>query len=60
MRYLILSLLCASGLLCAAPVDSKKDALLVAPDVYKLSFENERIRVLSFVTQPGQDRKSVV
>jgi hypothetical protein len=54
MRYLILSLLCASGLLSAAPVDGKKDSLLVAPDVYKLAFENERVRVLSFVTQPGQ------
>jgi hypothetical protein len=54
MRYLILSLLCAGGLLSAAPVDSKKDALLVAADVYKLAFENERVRVLSFVTQPGQ------
>jgi hypothetical protein len=54
MRYLILSLLCAGGLLSAAAVDGKKDALLVAPDVYKLAFENERVRVLSFVTQPGQ------
>jgi hypothetical protein len=54
MRYAILSLLCASGLLSAAPVDGKKDALVVAPDVYKLAFENERVRVLSFVTQPGQ------
>src|SRR5258708_12251669 len=54
MRYLILSLLCAGGLLSAAPVDGKKDALAVAPDVYKLAFENERVRVLSFVTQPGQ------
>ena len=54
MRYVILSMLCASGLLSAAPVDGKKDALAVAPDVYKLAFENERVRVLSFVTQPGQ------
>jgi hypothetical protein len=54
MRCLVLSLLCASGLLSAAPVDNKKDALAAAPDVYKLAFENERIRVLSFVTQPGQ------
>jgi hypothetical protein len=54
MRYLILSLLCASGVLCAAAVDNKKDALMVAPDVYRVAFENDRIRVLSFVTQPGQ------
>ncbi|HEX3951278.1 MAG TPA: nuclear transport factor 2 family protein [Steroidobacteraceae bacterium] len=54
MRYLSLCLLCASGLLSASPTDNKKDALLVAPDVYKLEFENERVRVLSFVTQPGQ------
>lgn len=53
MRYWILSLLCASAL-GAAPVDANKDALAVAPDVYKLAFENERVRVLSFVTQPGQ------
>jgi hypothetical protein len=54
MRYLILSLVFASGLLCAASADDKKDALAVAPDVYKVVFENERIRVLSFATQPGQ------
>jgi hypothetical protein len=54
MRYVFFSLLCASALLLAAPIDSKKDALQVAPDVYKLAFENERVRVLSFVTQPRQ------
>jgi hypothetical protein len=54
MRYLILSLMCASGLLCAAPAENKKDALAAAPDVYKVVFENERVRVLSFLTQPGQ------
>jgi hypothetical protein len=54
MRYLALTLLCVSGLLCAAPNDNKTDALQVAPDVYKLTFENERVRVLSFVTAPGQ------
>ncbi len=54
MRYLMLSLLCASGLLSAAGVDVRKDALVIAPEVYKLAFENERIRVLSFVAQPGQ------
>jgi hypothetical protein len=54
MRYVALTLLCVSGLLCAAPNDNKTDALQVAPDVYKLAFENERVRVLSFVTAPGQ------
>jgi hypothetical protein len=54
MRYLALGLLGMSGLLSAATADNKSDALLVAPNVYKLAFENERIRVLSFVTEPGQ------
>jgi hypothetical protein len=54
MRYVFLSLLCASGLLFAASMDTKQDALQIAPDVYKPAFENERVRVLSFVTQPGQ------
>jgi hypothetical protein len=54
MRYLALGLLGMSGLLSAATTDNKSDALLVAPNVYKLAFENERIRVLSFVTEPGQ------
>jgi len=53
MRCLILVLLGASGFLSAATLD-KSDALLIAPNVYKLAFENERIRVLSFVTAPGQ------
>ena len=30
------------------------DALQVAPNVYKVVFENERVRVLGFVTEPGQ------
>jgi hypothetical protein len=53
MRCVILALLGVSGFLSAATVD-KSDALLVAPNVYKLAFENERIRVLSFATEPGQ------
>ena len=53
MRCLILVLLGVSGFLSAATVD-KSDALLIAPNVYKLAFENERIRVLSFTTEPGQ------
>jgi Putative lumazine-binding len=54
MRYVALTLLCVSSLLWAAANDNKTDALQVAPDVYKLTFENERIRVLSFFTAPGQ------
>jgi hypothetical protein len=55
MRYLALVLLLISGFLYAAPADNKGgDALQVAPEVYKVTFENERVRVLSFVTQPGQ------
>jgi len=53
MRCAILALLGVSGFLSAATVD-KSDALLAAPSVYKLAFENERIRVLSFATEPGQ------
>jgi hypothetical protein len=54
MRLLTLALLGVSGLLSAAAVATKPDALVIAPSVYKLAFENERIRVLSFVTEPGQ------
>jgi quercetin dioxygenase-like cupin family protein len=54
MRYAALALLCVSGLLFAAPSDTKSDALKVAPEVYKLAFENDRVRVLNFVAQPGQ------
>ena len=54
MRYVALALLCANGLLFAAPIDTKPDALQAAPEVYKLAFENDRVRVLSFMTQPGQ------
>jgi hypothetical protein len=53
MRCMILALLSVSGFLSAATVENS-DALLVAPSVYKLAFENERIRVLSFTTDPGQ------
>jgi hypothetical protein len=54
MRYLALGVLGMSGLLSAATVGNKPDALLIVPNVYKLAFENERVRVLSFVTEPGQ------
>ena len=54
MRFLTLALLGVSSLLSAATVETKPDALVIAPSVYKLAFENERIRVLSFVTEPGQ------
>ena len=30
------------------------DPLNVAPDVYRVVFENERVRVLAFATSPGQ------
>jgi hypothetical protein len=53
MRYATLALLCASSLLWAAPLE-KTDALLAAPDVYKLAFENDRVRVLSYRAAPGQ------
>jgi len=54
MRYLILCFFGISGVLAAAAGDPPRDALLVAPNVYKVVFENERVRVLGFVTEPGQ------
>jgi hypothetical protein len=54
MRWVTLALLGVSSFLSAATVDTKSDALLIAPKLYKLAFENERIRVLGFVTEPGQ------
>ena len=54
MRYLILCLIGCSGILAVAAADPPRDALLVAPNVYKVVFENERVRVLGFVTEPGQ------
>jgi hypothetical protein len=54
MRYIGLALMGMSSLLCAASSESKWDALQVAPNVYKVVFENERVRVLGFVTEPGQ------
>ncbi len=54
MRYVSVGLLAMCGVLCAATADNKMDALQVAPNVYKVVFENERVRVLGFVTEPGQ------
>ena len=54
MRYVGLGLLSICGVLCATAADNKMDALQVAPNVYKVVFENERVRVLGFVTEPGQ------
>lgn len=43
------------GVLLGARGDgTMQDALQVAPKVYKVVFENERVRVLGFVTQPGE------
>ena len=53
MRYFTFCLLASSALLCSAATPYK-DALKIAPEVYKVVFENERVRVLSFVTEPGQ------
>lgn len=30
-----------------------RDAVVIAPDVYKVAFENERVRVLDTRTAPG-------
>ncbi len=54
MRYLGLGCLAISGALMASPTAGETDAVRVAPQVYKVVFENERVRVLSFVTEPGQ------
>jgi beta-alanine degradation protein BauB len=54
MRYLGFVLVLASGALMASPTAGDTDAIRVAPQVYKVVLENERVRVLSFVTEPGQ------
>lgn len=54
MRYLIPWLLGLGSVLATAAADPPRDALLVAPNVYRVVFENERVRVLGFVTEPGQ------
>lgn len=47
------------GVLCAATADNKMDALQVALNVYKVVFENDRVRVLGFVTEPGQNGQCI-
>jgi beta-alanine degradation protein BauB len=47
------------GLALLAPaawskMDPKMDPLVVAPDMYKLVFDNERVRVMEVEFQPGQ------
>lgn len=54
MRYATLSLIGLTSLLAAATPDVRQDAIKVAPEVYKVVFENERVRILNFVTEPGQ------
>ncbi len=51
MRKFILSIL-ALGLLVPSLLQAQ-DALKVGPGVYKLLFENERIRVLEITFKPG-------
>ena len=54
MRYLLLCMISAGGVLVAVAADPPRDAVRVAPNVYSVVFENERVRVLRFVTEPGQ------
>ena len=54
MRYIGMAFISLCSVLCAATADNKMDAVQVAPNVYKVVFENERVRVLGFVTEPGQ------
>ncbi len=54
MRYLGFGGLLLSGALLGSPTAVETDAVRVAPQVYQVVFENERVRVLSFVTEPGQ------
>ena len=54
MRYIGMAFISLCSVLCAATADNKMDAVQVAPNVYKVVFENERVRVLGIVTEPGQ------
>ena len=47
-------LTCAVALGLMARVSFAADPLEVAPDMYKLKFENERVRVMEVTFQPGQ------
>ena len=48
--YLFGILICS---LLGAPLVSAADPLEVAPELYKLKFENERVRVMEVTFQPG-------
>ena len=42
------------AILLLARVSFAADPLAVAPDMYKLQFENDRVRVMQVIFQPGQ------
>ena len=53
MRIHRLLPIAAIALLLTVPMASAQDPLKVGPDVYKLKFENERVRVLEVTFAPG-------
>lgn len=50
----VLSVLGAAVLAASAGVGRAQDPLKVAPDMYKLLFENDRVRVMEVTFTPGQ------
>lgn len=54
MRSGVASIVLAAGLMIAAATAAfAQDPLEVAPEMYKLKFENERVRVMEVVFAPG-------
>lgn len=53
-KKIILMTLMLGAVLCFSRVSFAADPLEVAPSMYKLKFENERVRVMEVTFQPGQ------
>ena len=47
-------LILGAPFLSAAAVDPKMDPLAVAPNMYKLVYQNERVRVMEVTFKPGE------
>ncbi len=54
MKTLLSLILVAFGLLFTSTASAANDPLKVAPNVYKLLFENDRIRVMEVTFKPGE------
>lgn len=52
-NYLKLSFILLGFVLCAGRIASAEDPLTVGPDIYKLLFENDRVRVMQVTFAPG-------